>query len=302
MGTRWSALFHAPQGFDVAPVDAALASAVARVDQQMSTWKPDSDLMRLNAARVDQWVDLPPELAFVLAAGLEVGHASGECFDIGLGDMVNAWGFGPTGADPDGLAVQAALHRVRPATYDVLDLDAAGSRACKLAPLTFDLSGIAKGFAVDEMIRVLQEAGIENALVGLDGELKAIGLKPDQTPWAIALEEPDYEARSPMAVITLQDAAIATSGDYRHWVDVGGARLSHNMDGTRGGPALGGVASVSVIAQSCMMADAWATALLVAGEARGAALAGKHGLDALFVLRDGAGFRRVPVGTVFAAL
>jgi thiamine biosynthesis lipoprotein len=301
MGTRWSALFYAPDGFDVVALERALVAAVTSVDRQMSTWKDDSDLMRLNAALVDQWVDVPPELAFVLAAGLEVGRASEECFDIGVGDLVNAWGFGAATAEPDTDAVEAGLRRLRPATYDMLKLDVSASRACKLAPLALDLSGIAKGFGVDELARVMREAGIAHALIGLDGEMRAIGLKPDQTPWAVAVEKPDYDARSAMAVVTLQDAAIATSGDYRHWVDVGSARLSHSMDSRLGGPALGSVASVSVIAERCMMADAWATALLVAGEKRGLALARKHGLDALFVLRDGASLRQVATGGVFAA-
>ena len=85
MGTRWSALFFAPPRFDPAPVQAALQAAVDAVDAQMSTWKPDSDLMRLNAAPVGEWQDIPPDLARVLTLGLAIGRASGGAFDIGHG-------------------------------------------------------------------------------------------------------------------------------------------------------------------------------------------------------------------------
>src|SRR5690606_32932512 len=95
MGTRWSALFFAEPGFDRGAVQAALQAAVDEVDAQMSTWKPDSDLMRLNAAPVGDWVEVPERLRTVLRLGLEIGRASGGAFDIGMGDAVAAWGFGP---------------------------------------------------------------------------------------------------------------------------------------------------------------------------------------------------------------
>ncbi len=100
MGTRWSALFHTAPGFDPAPVRAALQAAVDEVDAQMSTWKPGSDLMRLNAAPVGEWVAVPTRLLHVLSIGLEIGRASGGAFDIGMGDAVTAWGFGPRGRGP----------------------------------------------------------------------------------------------------------------------------------------------------------------------------------------------------------
>ncbi len=300
MGTRWSALlYYAPLTIDIAALEAALARAVDRVDRQMSTWKPDSDLMRLNAAAPGAWVPLPSELMLVLAKGLGIGRTSGGAFDIGLGDLVNAWGFGPAGTKPDAVAIQAALHKERPPSHEVLELDLAGGQARKHARLHLDLSGIAKGFGVDEMMRVVRAFGVDNALVGLDGDLKARGTKPDGMPWAVAVEKPDYDARSPLGVVTLRGAAIATSGDYRHWVDAGQKRLSHTMDRSRRGPADNGIASVSVIAESCIDADAWATALMVLGAAEGKALAWKQGLDALLIQRTGEGLVQIAVGPVF---
>ncbi len=108
MGTRWSAMFFAEPDFDPDPVRAALQAAVDEVDAQMSTWKPDSDLMRLNAAPVGDWVAVPERLAEVLRLGLEIGRASGGAFDIGMGDAVTAWGFGPEAAAPEGIRAAMA--------------------------------------------------------------------------------------------------------------------------------------------------------------------------------------------------
>jgi thiamine biosynthesis lipoprotein len=297
MGTRWTALFFAPPGFDPGPVQAALQAAVDAVDAQMSTWKPDSDLMRLNAAPLGEWRDLPPDLARVLALGIDIGLASGGAFDIGMGDAVGAWGFGPAAADP--LAIRAAMQAPRRPAHEVLDLD--GNRVRKTAPVTLDLNGIAKGHGVDRLAEVLQDHGIRAALVGIDGEMRAMGLRPDGGPWTIAVEAPDRDRRAPHSILTLQDAAVATSGDYRHWVTVQGRHLSHTMDPRRGAPLVDSPASVTVIAPTCARADAWATALMVTGLAAGAQLAATQGLDALFLVRDGAGdVQRLGVGRLFS--
>lgn len=302
MGTRWSALLYASPEIDIPALDIALARAVDRVDCQMSTWKPDSDLMRLNAASPGTWVSLPRELMRVLEKGLEIGRASGGAFDVGVGRLVNAWGFGAAGSTPDKDAIRAALHERPPPTHTVLELDAPGARARKHARFDLDLSGIAKGFAVDEMMRTVKAFGISDGLVGLDGELEARGTKPDGTPWRVAVEKPDYELRSPLGVIELQDAAVATSGDYRHWIELGGTRLSHTMDRRRGGPIDNAIASVSVVASSCMEADAWATALMVLGPTEGRALAEKYGFDALIVERTDAALRQTGIGRTFEAV
>lgn len=299
MGTRWSAVFHADKGTDTGSIRAALATRIEEVDRQMSTWNPSSDLMRLNAAPVGVWTPVPPALMEVLSMGLAVGRASDGAFDIGLGDLVTAWGFGPQATDPG--AVRAALGKARLPAHEVLDLDPDGLVVRKRAPLMIDLSGIAKGYGVDCMVGVLDGFGITSALVGLDGELRAKGALLDGMPWTIAVERPDFAARAPLSILALEDAAVATSGDYRHWVDLGAQRLSHTMDGKRGGPVAAGPASVTVIAARCMEADAWATAFMVLGVKAGAALAARLQLSALFIGRDGENLVQTPVGPVFCA-
>lgn len=297
MGTRWQATFFAEPGLDPAPIRAALQAAVEEVDGQMSTWNAGSDLMRLNAAPVGEWVAAPAQLVAVLRLGLEIGRASGGAFDIGMGDAVTAWGFGPEGAAPDG--IRAAMKNPRRPAHEVLEFDDA--RVRKAAPIALDLNGIAKGYGVDRLAETLRDHGIVDALVGIDGEMRATGLRPDGEAWTIAVEAPDPERRTPHSILALQDAAVATSGDYRHWVEVQGRRLSHTMDPRRGAPMIASPASVTVVARTCAEADAWATALMVLGPDKGAAFASQTGLDALFLLRDdGASARGVGVGRLFS--
>ncbi|WP_211314213.1 FAD:protein FMN transferase [Humitalea rosea] len=287
MGTRYAAVFFAPDGMATAALAAAFFEAVDRVDRQMSTWKPDSDLNRLNAAPVGEWVKIPRELMTVLAEALKIGRATQGAFDIGVGALVSAWGFGPGTRQPDQLRIAAASERPRAATTKALQLDVTTSRARKAAPLTLDLSGIAKGFGVDEMARVMDAFGIRSWLVGIDGEMRARGLKPDGTPWTVAHERPDRHSREAMGVIELTDMAVATSGNYRHWVEVDGKVLSHTMDPGTHRPIANGIASVSVLATTCMAADAWATAFMVLGAEAASKLAADRGMGTIFVFDDG---------------
>lgn len=285
MGTRWTAKFTPPG--DTAAIEADLAATIARVDQQMSNWRPDSDLMRLNAAPLHQWVSLPADLIHVLETALRIGRASDWHFDIGVGGLVKAWGFGPAQGSTNPTAIAAHLGHPL-ATDSALQLDPATNRARKTAPVELDLSGIAKGFGVDQLGHTLRRHAITDFLVGLDGEITASGLRPDGKPWAVALESPTPGIRSARGVIEITDQSIATSGDYRHFVDVGALRVSHTMNPRRGGPATNAVASVTVFAPSCMQADAWATVLMVLGEEAGPAFARARSIHAIFLIRDGA--------------
>jgi thiamine biosynthesis lipoprotein len=297
MGTRWSALFFAAADVDVAPLQAALQAAVAEVDDQMSSWKPDSDLMRINHAPPGEWIAAPAQLLAVLRLGLAIGKASGGAFDVGMGDAVTAWGFGPDAAS--GERIRIALQAPRCPSWETVEIGAAALR--KREAITLDLNGIAKGHGVDRLAETMLQFGISAFLVGIDGEMRAAGLRPDGAPWTIAIEQPDTTRRAAQAVLALEDAAVATSGDYRHWVAVGGKRLSHTMDPRRGAPLAASPASVTVVTRSCAEADAWATALMVLGSDRGATLAAERGIDALFLTRDaGGGITLRPVGPLFA--
>jgi FAD:protein FMN transferase len=282
MGTRWSVTAYVPVTVDRSMLQRALQAGADQVDAHMSNWKADSALMRLNHAPVGEWTSVPADLFDVIAAGLDIGRRSEGAFDIGMGRLVAAWGFGPDGSltdrRPDTRAVVPA--------HQMLELDEAGERIRKHGEVALDLSGIAKGYGVDVLAGMAHAAGIAHFLAAIDGELSARGGKPDGSPWSIALEKPVEGRREAGAVIELIDGAIATSGDYRHFHDVEGQRVSHTMDPRTGLPVENGVASVTVKARCCMDADAWATALMVAGREAGESLAARAGIESLVLLRQ----------------
>lgn len=292
MGTRWTALLHAPDDLDAPALADDLASSVDLVDRQMSTWNTGSDLMRLNGSTRGAWISIPPELAEVLAAALRIGRLSGGAFDIGVGSVVARWGFGARANRPGELCEPSHPGL----SIDLLEVDEARGRARKHAPLSLDLSGIAKGYGVDRLAMCCDRHGVTSYLVGIDGELRTKGIKPDGQSYAVALERPDPDCRAVLGIIEIADCAIATSGDYRHRRQVADAWVSHIMDPRTGQPMRDGPASVTVLAGTAMEADALATALLVLGEHEGPALAQALNLDALFVTRTAEGLRKTGIG------
>lgn len=296
MGTRWSASVDADNATDLAALHLDLAAAVAQVDEQMSPWKPNSDLVRLNRAPVDAWVDLSAEILEVLNCALDVRRLSAGAFDPCAGALVDAWGFGAMRDAPDAQAIRAARQSTPLAAHECLELDLRSGRARKRASFQLDLCGIAKGYAVDRMVKVLHQHGVRHALAALDGELRSVSCQASGEPWAVALERPEEGQRAVHGVIELEDLAVATSGDYRHYLEVGGTRLAHTMDSRRCAPVNNAVASVTVLARTCMQADAWATALLVAGPDEGLAMAQRMGVDVLFLLRRAEGLVELGLG------
>ncbi|HTN62715.1 MAG TPA: FAD:protein FMN transferase, partial [Devosia sp.] len=188
MGTRWSAVFYAPDSV-IQTLALALQAAVDAVDATMSTWKPDSALMRLNAMPPGVWLAVPPSLCAVAALGLQIGLDSGGAFDIGVGVAVEAWGFGATSRQPDPIAIARAA--MRPIIAHPIEVDLAGSRLRRNGAVQIDLSGIAKGHGVDRLAEVLGVHGIADFIVSIDGEVRAAGSKPDGSGWVVGLERPD---------------------------------------------------------------------------------------------------------------
>ena len=296
MGTRWSAVFYATAATPTGIVQRALQSTVDEVDRQMSTWKPDSALNALNRAPPGTRSIVPPELASVLALGLEVGAQSAGAFDIGAGDLIDAWGFGPPRREPDPQAIAALGSAARQPAGALLTVDPMTGMVSKLGPVQLDLSGIAKGFGVDQLARALEQFGIDRYLVSIDGELRTRGLKPGGEAWRVALERPASDAREPDRILEVGDGALATSGDYRHSAIYDNQHISHSMDPRTGRPVSNRIASVTVAAATCVLADAWATALLVLGEDDGPRVAAQFELSAQFIIRNGEAYRLLAVG------
>lgn len=284
MGTTWQVRLDGAVT-DPDALRVALQAAVSEVDDQMSTWKPDSALMRFNAAPCDIWHPLPDRLLAVLEAGLAVSAATDGAFEMNLGDATRAWGFGPDGISL--AAIRAAGNAPRVPAAEALQVDRQAGLARKSTPVSLDLSGIAKGYGVDRLIETLCDHRIGRALCSIDGEVRALAGRADGTPWSVGIDRPDSATRGDHSVLMLEEASVATSGDYRHYVEIRGKRLSHTMDPVTRSPLVDAPSSVTVMARSCMQADAMATALMVLGMERGAGLAEQVGISALFLGRNG---------------
>lgn len=279
MGTTWS-VQAALSGGDPAG-EAALTEAItarlATICTQMSHWDKASLLSRFNTAPAGSTITLPRDFAQVIAGALAVAQASGGAFDPALGRLTDLWGLGPNPAPaPPSLA---ALTQARAAGgWHRLAFDPAWATLHQPGGVWLDLSGIAKGFAVDAIADLLAARGVRHALVEIGGECAARGLRPDGDPWWVDLEAPPA-ASLPGLRVALHGLAVATSGDY--------LRGAHTLDPVTGQPLMGAVTAVSVLHPSCMQADAWATALGAAPLPRAQQLATAHALAARMVLRSG---------------
>lgn len=275
MGTTWHARVVAPPPGLQAAVEGVLAGVIA----QMSNWEVGSDISRFNRAPPGIWQNLPADLLTVVRAGLGIARRSGGAFDPAIGAVVQRWGFGPPGAS-------APVPLLSGQPWQAIEVDE--GRARRLADVALDLSGIAKGFAVDAVAERLRALGLRHFLVEIGGELRGEGIKPDGQPFWVDIEGPPGLAL-PTLRVALCGLSVATSGDYRRFREEGGRRLSHTIDPRTGAPIDNGVASVSVLHESTMLADAWATAIGVLGPREGMQLATREGLAALMIVREGDG-------------
>jgi len=291
MGTTYTVRYH---GADVAKADAARAieATLDDINAALSTYDPSSEISRLNARDTAGWYDVSTHFVVVARAARDVFAVSGGAFDPSVGPLVDLWGFGardvPTTV-PDEAAIEAARALVG---YDRIEIDAEAGRIHRPGgDYRLDYSAIAKGYGVDTVADALAALGIGAMMVEIGGEVRTMGRNAVGLPWQIAIEEPVPGQRTIRSVVGLSDVGLATSGDYRNYFEKDGTRYSHTIDPTTGRPIRHRLASVSVVHASAMMADAWATALMVAGPERGAALAEAAGLDTMFVVRDDDGFQ-----------
>ncbi len=292
MGTTWNVKVT---GDDLGAealreVGARIAESLDDVVRRMSTWESDSELSRFNASTSTQPIAISEPVVHVLTIAEEISRRSGGAFDVTVGPLVDAWGFGsegPVSSHPSPAALETLLSEVG---YRGLQLDpAAGTLRKAHAGMEVDVSAIAKGYGVDRVAEALEKLGYRDYLVEVGGELRARGRRGDGRAWRVAIERPSQDIRTLHRVVELTDRAMATSGDYRNYYDLNGQRVSHTIDPRTGQPIAHALASVSVVHESATWADAWATALNVLGPDSGYALAQTQGLAAHFILNAGPG-------------
>lgn len=282
MGTTYSITVVADQ---LPPDDLSqqIDRLLSKVDRSMSTYKDESEISRFNRLSVGQTQKISSEFAEVIRISQKIWHQSNGAFDPTIGPLVDLWGFGPVdreGQVPSSESIEQVLSNVGFESIVLEDLTLS-----KLAPVALDVSAVAKGYAVDLVANHLEMLALPDYLVEIGGEIRVSGTNPDGQPWRIALEQPQLFAAVDR-VIEISDSAIATSGDYRNYFEKDGVRYSHTIDPRTGMPIRHKLASVSVIAESCAEADAWATALSVMGAVESKKLANQLGLAVYMLVRE----------------
>ncbi len=284
-----------PDGVEEKTLQAAIDEQLELVNDQMSTYRPESEISRFNRSESTDWFEVSSDTARVVAEALRVSRLSDGAFDATVGPLVDLWNFGPQPGEfqvPSDQAISAARERVGYGKIAVRQSPPAVRK--QQANVRLDLSAIAKGFAVDQIADYLQSLSVDGYLVEIGGEMRTKGTKPDRTGWTVGIEAPAETHRVAQKAIVLGNRAIATSGDYRQYFDHDGHRYSHTIDPRSGRPVEYGLASVSVIAENCMFADAVATAIMVMGPERGYNFAVKQKLAVLLILRRDDAFVEKP--------
>ena len=264
-------------------IERAIADKIETVNTHMSTYHSDSELSTLNRSDALSDSPLSAGLTEVLKEALRIHALSGGAFDVTIGPLVNAWGFGPEVVTPPSEeALKAARAKVG---SDKLSLDEqAETLTRKQQGLYIDLSAIAKGYAVDIIGEAIEGLGYSRYLVEIGGEVRARGDNAKGRPWSVGVERPDGGVQDVSESVPLPNLSIATSGNYRNVRLVDGKAVTHILDARTGEPVSHGLGSVSVLHPSCMSADGLATALYVLGPEEGLALAKRHDIAALFLV------------------
>ncbi|MEP9316415.1 FAD:protein FMN transferase [Pseudomonas sp. LABIM340] len=290
MGSSYTVQF-VPTGKspDAAKLKAEVDAILASLDEQFSTYRDDSVISRFNARPAGSCMTLPADMLTLWRYGEQLSQQSRGAFDLTVEPLMNLWGFGPQSRSekvPDAAALEHERARVG---HQHLRLN--GDQLCKDVDAQLDFDSIVAGYAVDQVSARLAELGLTDYLVEITGELKAVGHKPDGTPWRIALEVPSGEReRQVERSVALDGIGLSTSGDYRNYFEEGGQRYSHTFDPRTGAPVRHALAAVTVAEAQALRADGLSTLLMVLGPEEGYTFAERNGLAALFILRQGEGF------------
>jgi len=267
------------------------------LNRQMSTYMPESEISRFNRTPSTDRFRVSLAFAAVVKEALKLSTLTGGAFDPTVLPLSELWGFGNATASehfPTPAEIAEARQNV---DYWLVRVPSPTELQKRRPGVRLSLDAIAKGYAADEVARLIREKGAPNVFVEVGGDGIAYGESPQGAPWRIGIDVPRFGStpgEAIQAVVPLSDQGIATSGDYRNFrSDPSGNRLGHLLDPRTGTPVENDVGSVTVVAESCALADGLATALYVLGPERGLALVEENpGVEAYFVLRDAdGGFR-----------
>lgn len=293
MGTTYNIKYIKADGIPSSEsVQKEVDSLLEQVNDQMSTYRKDSELSRFNQFQETTPFTVSSQTAIVVKEAIRLNQLTLGALDVTVGPLVNLWGFGPE-ARPDVVPTDAELAN-RMANIGIEHLSATSTTLSKDLPnLYVDLSTIAKGWGVDVVADYIHSQGIENYMVEVGGEMRLKGLNRDGVPWRIAIEKPTIDERTIQEIIEPGDLAIATSGDYRNYFEQDGIRYSHIINPETGKPINHKVVSVTVLDASSMTADGLATGLMVLGEVKGMEVAEQQQIPVFMIVKTDNGFKEI---------
>jgi len=293
MGTTYNIKYIAAEG-QPSPqeLQVEIDRLLEEVNDQMSTYRKDSELSRFNQSESLEAFEVSPQTATVVKEAIRLNGLTLGALDVTVGPLVNLWGFGPE-ARPEVVPTDAELSE-RKAMTGIQHLAVDGNMLKKDIPnLYVDLSTIAKGWGVDVVADYIQSQGILNYMVEVGGEMRLKGLNREGVAWRIAIEKPSVEERSIQEIIEPGDMAVATSGDYRNYFERDGVRYSHIINPATGKPINHKVVSVTVLDASSMTADGLATGLMVLGEEQGMRIAEQNNIPVFMIVKTQDGFKEM---------
>ncbi|WP_434000896.1 FAD:protein FMN transferase [Endozoicomonas sp.] len=324
MGTTYSITYTAtPFSHSSDDIKKKADILLEAVNDSMSTYRNDSELMQFNRSEIGKPFKASDELVDLVERSLVISRMSDGVYDVTVGPLVNLWGFGPADADkqpaanaanasssdeqkapefiewmlknypaelPSDEDVAAARAKVG---YQFVIADTRNNQLTRNKDVFVDLSSIAKGYGVDKVAYMLESEGIKSYMVEIGGEVKVGDPKPDGTPWKLGIRGPAMAGNKPALIVALERQALATSGDYLNYFEVDGQKYSHTINPKTGHPEMGRLAEVAVIHDNVAEADALATLFMVLGDKEGLKLANREGIAAHFTYHTDKGYETV---------
>lgn len=296
MGTSYSvkiALTEDASDIDAVVLKNKIDSVLVEVNNQMSTYIPESEISRFNRYDKTDWFNISNDFAFVLDESIKLGKLTGGSLDITIGPVVNIWGFGPDQRPRTVPSDDEIITNMKLVGIDNLEvkLDPPSVRK-KITGIKVDLSATAKGYGVDKVLELVKELGYKNIMVEIGGEVRTLGYNNKKEFWNIGISSPNQSGEI-NRVVKLSNSAMATSGDYWNYFEENGIRYSHTIDPITGRPITHKLASVTIFDSTCLRADGLATGIFVMGPEKGYDFAVRMELPVYLIVKTDNGFKEI---------
>jgi FAD:protein FMN transferase len=270
-------------GGSAAIMDKAFAR-IEEIDARMTISRPDSEVLEVNRAAGQHPVKVTQDVLTVISQGLKYSADGNGAFDITVAPLVKLWGIGTSNARiPQKAEITAAISLI---DYRNVVLDQKALTVYLKKPgMGLDLGSVAKGYAADEVVRILRANGVSAALVDLGGNILTMGRKPDGSPWRIGIQNPEAARGTKLGYVDIASGSVTTAGTYERYFEQGGKRYFHILDSRTGFPAWNGLSGVAILAPDSMTADGYDTLVFTLGLVEGRKLVeSTHGLiEAVFI-------------------